>query len=191
MTLTSDLADALAHPDLLLNLIWAELMARYKTTAFGLLWFIVNPMVLMGILVMIFGQVVHLSIRNYLAFVLSALLPWTFFQMEVTNAAGSLSRAAGLVKRVRSLREFVPLGPDGGPYPFLNLPRAIVCLDVVPERARVPLDNLSTGRDRHSADLSDRRRIATGEPQCSVSRCRTYAVARLAGAVLRQSDFLP
>lgn len=107
--MATGISEAIARSDLLYNLVWAELTARYKTTAFGILWFIVNPMVMMGILVMIFGQVVHLSIPNYPAFVLSALLPWTFFQMGVNNAAGSLSRASGLVKRVRIPREFVPL----------------------------------------------------------------------------------
>lgn len=107
--MATGIGEALARPDLLRNLVWAELTARYKTTAFGILWFIVNPMVMMGILVMIFGHVVHLTIENYPAFVLSALLPWTFFSMCVTNAASSLSRASGLVKRVRIPREFVPL----------------------------------------------------------------------------------
>src|SRR5579872_2239828 len=107
--MSSSLSEALGRPDLFRNLIWAELTARYKTTAFGVLWFIVNPMLMMGILVMIFGRIVHLAIPNYPVFVLSALLPWTFFQMGLTNAASSLSRASGLVKRVRIPREFVPL----------------------------------------------------------------------------------
>ena len=107
--MSSSFSEALARPDLFRNLIWAELTARYKTTAFGVLWFIVNPMLMMGILVMIFGRIVHLAIPNYPVFVLSALLPWTFFQMGLNNAASSLSRASGLVKRVRIPREFVPL----------------------------------------------------------------------------------
>jgi lipopolysaccharide transport system permease protein len=107
--MATGISEALARPDLLRNLVWAQLTARYKTTAFGILWFIINPMVMMGILVMIFGGVVHLTIENYPAFVLSGLLPWTFCQMGVTNAATSLSRASGLVKRVRIPREFVPL----------------------------------------------------------------------------------
>jgi ABC-type polysaccharide/polyol phosphate export permease len=107
--MSTSFGEALARPDLLRNLLWAELTARYKTTAFGILWFIVNPMVMMGIMVMIFGRVVHLSIPNYPAFVLSALLPWTFFSMSMTTAANSLSRASGMVKRVRIPREFVPL----------------------------------------------------------------------------------
>ena len=107
--MSNGIGEALARPDLLLNLVWAELTARYKTTALGVLWFIVNPMVMMGILVMIFGKVVHLDIPNYPAFVLSALLPWNFFSMAINNAASSLSRASGLVKRVRIPREYVPL----------------------------------------------------------------------------------
>ncbi len=99
----------LARPDLLRNLVWAELTARYKTTGLGILWFLVNPLVMMGILIVVFGRVIQLSIKNYPVFVLSALLPWTFFQMGLTNAATSLSRASGLVKRVRIPREFVPL----------------------------------------------------------------------------------
>jgi len=68
--MATGIGEALARPDLLRNLVWAELTARYKTTAFGILWFIINPMVMMGIMVIIFGQVVHLTIENYPAFVL-------------------------------------------------------------------------------------------------------------------------
>ncbi len=107
--MATGIAQALARPDLLRNLVWAELTARYKTTALGVLWFVVNPIAMMGIMVIIFGEVVHLGIANYPAFVLSALLPWTFFQMGLSNAASSLTRASGLVKRVRIPREFVPL----------------------------------------------------------------------------------
>lgn len=107
--MASGVGETLARPDLLRNLVWAELTARYKTTAFGVLWFIINPLLMMGILVVIFGRFVNLEIPNYPVFVLAALLPWTFFSMGITNCATSLSRAAGLVKRVRIPRAFVPL----------------------------------------------------------------------------------
>lgn len=107
--MATGISEALARPDLLRNLVWAELTARYKTTMFGLVWFVVNPMVMSVILVLVFKDFVHLTIPNYPAFVLCALMPWSFFTMSINNASGSLSRASGLVKRVRIPREFVPL----------------------------------------------------------------------------------
>jgi lipopolysaccharide transport system permease protein len=107
--MATSINEALARPDLLRNLVWAELSARYKTTVFGILWFLANPLLMMTILVIVFKRVVDLNIPNYPAFVLSALLPWTFFSMSLNTASGSLSRASGLVKRVRIPREFVPM----------------------------------------------------------------------------------
>ena len=88
--MSTGIGEALARPDLLRNLVWAELTARYKTTALGVLWFVVNPIAMMGIMVIIFGEVVHLGIANYPAFVLSALLPWTPAELKEAHGARSL-----------------------------------------------------------------------------------------------------
>lgn len=98
-----------ARFDLLSNLVRSELTARYKTTTLGILWFILNPILTMLILVIVFQRLIRLDIENYPIFVLSALLPWTFFQMSLSHAATAIPRAAGLVKRVRVPRAFIPL----------------------------------------------------------------------------------
>ncbi len=106
------IGEYLEHYDLLRNLIWAELTARYKTTILGVLWFVLNPLLMMVIFIA-FSRFVHLQVSNYPVFVLSALLPWTFFQMALTNATSSLSRSAGLVKRVRIQRAYLPFSAIG------------------------------------------------------------------------------
>lgn len=98
-----------ARIDLLLNLIQAELTARYKSTSLGMLWFVLNPILTMLILVVVFQRLIRLDIENYPVFVLTALLPWTFFQMGFVNASGSVMRSSGLVKRVYVPRLFIPL----------------------------------------------------------------------------------
>jgi lipopolysaccharide transport system permease protein len=95
--------------DLLRNLVSAELTARYKTTALGIFWFVLNPVFSMLILVVVFHFFIPLDIPHYPVFVLSALLPWTFFQMGLSDACGSLPRSASLVKRVMIPRAFIPL----------------------------------------------------------------------------------
>jgi len=98
-----------ARGDLLLNLVRADLSARYRTTTLGILWFVLNPLLMMFILIAVFQRMIRLDIPHYPVFVLCAMLPWTFFQMSVSNAATSLPRSSGLVKKVRIPRVFVPL----------------------------------------------------------------------------------
>ncbi len=95
--------------DLLRNLVWAELTARYKTTALGILWFVLNPVLSMVIMIVVFRLFIDLNIPNYPVFVLSALLPWTFFQMGLSNASGSIPRSSSLVKKVLIPRAFIPM----------------------------------------------------------------------------------
>ena len=95
--------------DLLLNLLKAELTAHYKTPMLGMVWFLLNPLMLATVLVTVFQRFIHLPIRGYAIFVLVALLPWTFFQMGVQNAAVAVTRSQALVKRVRIPRVLLTL----------------------------------------------------------------------------------
>ncbi|HMH54045.1 MAG TPA: ABC transporter permease [Candidatus Acidoferrum sp.] len=95
--------------DLFLNLARAELTARYKTTTLGMLWFVLNPLLMTLIFTIVFGHVVRLEIERYPMFVLSGLLPWAFFQTGLVNATGSFVRSVALIKRVQMPRVLIPL----------------------------------------------------------------------------------
>ena len=95
--------------DLLVNLVWSELTARYKTTSFGLLWFLLNTALMTGVLLVVFQGFVRIDVERYPVFLLAALLPWTFFQMGLTNATSSLTRSVALIKRVRLPRMLIVL----------------------------------------------------------------------------------
>jgi ABC-type polysaccharide/polyol phosphate export permease len=101
--------DRAAARDLLINLVWSELTSRYKTTSFGLFWFLLNTVLMTGVLVVVFQGLVRIDVERYPIFLLAALLPWTFFQMGLSNATGSLTRAVALVKRVRVPRMLIVL----------------------------------------------------------------------------------
>lgn len=95
------LRDVVGRRDLLTNMIRADLSSRYRTTTLGVLWFIVTPLLLALILSVVFTYLLELGIPDYPLFVLSALLPWTYFQMGVMAATTSVSKAIELVKRTR------------------------------------------------------------------------------------------
>lgn len=103
------LTELVARRDLLFNLTRAELTARYRTTALGVLWFLLTPLILMVVLTVVFAYVIDLGIPDYPVFVLAGLLPFTFFQVALLNAATSVTRSSGLVKRASMPRLYLPL----------------------------------------------------------------------------------
>ncbi len=62
------------------NLAMLNLRVRYSNSAFGFLWSLGNPLFFMVIFTFVFSILLPSSIQNYPIFVLSAMLPWNFFQ---------------------------------------------------------------------------------------------------------------
>jgi lipopolysaccharide transport system permease protein len=75
--------------DLIRHLVRRDFSLRYKQSALGILWSLALPLTQLIVLVFLFKIIVPLNIDAYPAFVLSALLPWTWFS-NCLNSSGSL-----------------------------------------------------------------------------------------------------
>jgi ABC-type polysaccharide/polyol phosphate export permease len=86
------------------ELIWAlalkELRVRYKRSVLGFLWALLNPALLMLVLTLVFGTIMRFSIPNYAIFLLSVLLPWTFFTQSLSYSVESIVGNGELLKKV-------------------------------------------------------------------------------------------
>jgi ABC-type polysaccharide/polyol phosphate export permease len=86
------------------ELVWAlarkELLVRYKRSALGFLWALLNPLLTMIILTIVFSTLMRVPVSQYAIFVFSALLPWTFFSQSLAYSADSLVGNADLLKKV-------------------------------------------------------------------------------------------
>ena len=100
-----------AYKDLLLVFIWREFLIRYKQTAIGVLWAILQPVSLMLLFTFIFGVVLHTTQKNYpyTLFYFAGVLPWTFFSGATNFAVTSLSGNFNLVTKIYFPREIIPL----------------------------------------------------------------------------------
>jgi len=89
-----------------------DVRIKYKQTALGIGWAILQPVATVAIFAFAFGHVSHISGAGvpYAAFALSALVPWTFLQTAVTFSAESLLTQVSLVRKVYFPRETVVLG---------------------------------------------------------------------------------
>jgi lipopolysaccharide transport system permease protein len=91
------------------QLVRRELRQKYKGSTLGVLWYVVNPIVLMGAYTLMFGYVFKLQrYHDYPIFLMVGLIVWTFFQQSLLAAAESLILQGGLVRKARFPRETIP-----------------------------------------------------------------------------------
>ncbi len=109
--LRTRLAELLASRDLFLILLGRELRVRYKQTALGVAWVVLQPLVPAIILAIVFGAFAKLPSDGvpYLLFALSGLVLYGLFSSTVSRAGGSLVRDSALVTKIYFPREVLPL----------------------------------------------------------------------------------
>ena len=95
------------------ELIWAlalkELRVRYKRSALGFIWALLNPLLMMAILTVVFSNITRLPVERYAVFLISALLPWTFFAQAMSYSVDSIVSNGDLLKKVRIAKSVFPL----------------------------------------------------------------------------------
>jgi len=97
------------HRFLFEQLVRRELRQKYKGTALGIAWYLVNPLVLMGAYALVFKVLLDVAdIPDYPIFLLAGLIVWVFFSQALLAAAPSLVLNAPLVRKVRFPREAIP-----------------------------------------------------------------------------------
>src|SRR5215469_18617021 len=86
------------------ELIWAlaikELKIRYKRSVLGFLWALLNPAFMMIVLTLVFSTIMRFAIPHYAIFLLSVLLPWTFFSQSLSYAVEAIVTNGDLIKKV-------------------------------------------------------------------------------------------
>lgn len=106
-----DLASVYRSWELLYFLTWRDVKVRYKQTAIGIGWAVLQPLITMVIFTALFSGVAKIPSDGvpYPLFALAALLPWTYFTQAVGRSATSLVNNAGLITKVYFPRLAIPL----------------------------------------------------------------------------------
>jgi len=107
--------DFVRYRDLLLLLVWREVSVRYKQTAVGIFWVVLQPMLSALIFAVVFGLFVKLPSEGlpYLVFAYSGTLIWSLFSQGIDRASGSIVADEQLIKRVYFPRWIIPLASVG------------------------------------------------------------------------------
>lgn len=102
--------DLWAYRELLFFLTWRDVKVRYKQTALGAAWAILQPLFMMIIFTIFFGRLAGVESAGipYPLFALAGLVPWTFFANSITASGNSLVGSANLITKVYFPRLIVP-----------------------------------------------------------------------------------
>jgi len=123
-----DLGVIWSYRELLYFLVWRDLKVRYRQTAIGAGWVLLQPLLTMAILTVVFGNLAKVPSDNipYPIFCLAALLPWTMFSNSLSRGSDSVVGNANLVTKVYFPRLILPL--SGVLSPLVDFAVAFVVL---------------------------------------------------------------
>jgi lipopolysaccharide transport system permease protein len=104
------LRDVWEYRELLYFLVWRDVKVRYKQTALGAAWAILQPLMTMVVFTIFFGKLAGVGSDGlpYPIFSYAALLPWTFFAQGLSQSSDSLVGSANLVRKVYFPRLVIP-----------------------------------------------------------------------------------
>jgi len=123
-----DLKAVWEYRGLLYFIVWRDVKVRYKQTALGASWSIIQPLMNMLIFTIVFGHFAKVPSDGlpYPIFAYTALLPWNYFSQAMSRSGGSLVGNANLISKVYFPRLIIPIA--GALTPLVDFALAFVVL---------------------------------------------------------------
>jgi lipopolysaccharide transport system permease protein len=101
------------YRELLYFLVWRDIKIRYKQTAIGGAWVVLQPLLTAGIFAVVLGRFAKLPTNGvpYLVLAYTGLLPWLLFANALTSSTKSIVENQALITKVYVPRIFIPIAP--------------------------------------------------------------------------------
>jgi ABC-2 type transport system permease protein len=105
------LAAKLKYWELVKNLAFVQLKLKYRGSILGFVWSLLNPLAMILVFLVAFQYIMRIGAgeRNYLFFLVTGIIPWTFVANSLVGSASAIVSNGGLLKKVYFPREVFPL----------------------------------------------------------------------------------
>jgi ABC-2 type transport system permease protein len=112
-TLPARLRRLWAYRELLVGMTRKDLKVKYKNSALGFVWSMLNPALYLVVFYVVFQVILKSGLPYFTIYLLSGLLVWNLFSAALAGATGSVVVNSGLIKKVDFPREVLPLAAIG------------------------------------------------------------------------------
>src|SRR6202030_4437805 len=105
------LAEVWEYRELLYFFAMRDIKIRYKQTAIGVLWVVLQPLMTMGVFTIFFGRLAKLPSQGlpYPVFYFAALVPWTYFATALSSCTSIVVTSQHVITKVYFPRLIIPL----------------------------------------------------------------------------------
>jgi lipopolysaccharide transport system permease protein len=132
----SRIAELWRFRQLVAVLVVRELKVRYKRSVLGLLWTMLNPLLLMVVYAVVFTTILAAAQPNFSIFLLAGLLPWLYFSTALMQGLMSVLVNQELVRKIRLPQAVFPLSVVGSN--LVNFTLSLVPLFVIMAALKQP-----------------------------------------------------
>ncbi len=101
--------EVIANRNVLLQLVFQQLILRYRRTTLGYLWTLINPLLMMSVMALVFATLFKTDLKSFAVFLFAGMIPWNFFNSVVTQSGSSLINNEGLIKKIYLPKAIFPL----------------------------------------------------------------------------------
>lgn len=108
-----------------------EIRGKYKGSFLGVIWSFLNPLLSVIVYAIIFPYVMRMEMDNYLIYLITGIIPWTFFTMSVNSGMISILVNANIIKKVYFPRIILPISSVTSALVSFLISLVIVCFFVL------------------------------------------------------------
>ncbi|MEN9479133.1 MAG: hypothetical protein RLZZ298_528 [Pseudomonadota bacterium] len=91
------------------QLVRQQLILRYRRTALGYLWTLVNPLLMMSVMAVVFSTLFKADLKEFAIFLFAGMIPWSLFNSVSTQSSGAFVNNEGLIKKIYIPKIVFPL----------------------------------------------------------------------------------
>lgn len=96
------------------QLVRQQLILRYRRTALGYLWTLINPLLMMSVTAIVFATLFKVELKTFAIFLFAGMIPWNFFNSAVVQSSTAFISNESLIKKIYLPKLLFPLSVSLG-----------------------------------------------------------------------------